>query len=152
MKRVQFIKSVGKGVVFVCAGSCMMSACSTSDDEAPINGNNNPPPTSGTRVSVNLSSIPNVGDQTTKSRILFIRVGAGNSSSDFIATEAICPHQGGNLAWINNEEIIECQLHFAQYEPDGDVIRGPQNSSGNTRDLQIYSTTIANGEITATVA
>ncbi|MFD1094851.1 QcrA and Rieske domain-containing protein [Salegentibacter chungangensis] len=150
MKRKQFIKSVGQGVIIACAGGCL-TQCSSGDDGGGGGGTNNPPP-SGTNVSVSLSSIPNVGDQTTKSGVLFIRITEGDSTSAFIATEALCPHQGGQLVWLEDDEIIECQLHFSQYEPDGDVIRGPQNAAGNTRELKVYSTSISSGNITATTS
>ncbi|MBT8296433.1 MAG: Rieske (2Fe-2S) protein, partial [Gramella sp.] len=78
--------------------------------------------------------------------------GEGNTSADFVATEAICPHQGGQLVWVEDEGYIECQLHFARYEDDGDVIRGPQGASGSTRDLKVYTTSISGGNITATVS
>ncbi len=126
----------------------MLSACSSSDDggAAP-----NPPGNGGgsSNVSVSLSNLNNIGDQFTSSGVLFFRIGAGNSPSDFVATESVCPHQGGQLVWQENEGYIECQLHFARYEDDGDVIRGPQGASGSTRALRVYSTSISGGNITA---
>jgi cytochrome b6-f complex iron-sulfur subunit len=151
MKRGEFLV---KGVLLACSGACVLSACSSGDDGG---GTTNPPDTGGNNggsstVTVSLSSLNNVGDQTTKDRVLFFRIGEGNTSSDFVATEAVCPHQGGSLAWIESEGYIECSLHFARYEEDGDIIRGPQGASGNTRALRVYSTSISNGNITATVS
>ncbi|APU68578.1 MAG: Rieske (2Fe-2S) protein [Bacteroidota bacterium] len=145
MKRGEFLV---KGVLLACSGACVFSACSTGDDggDSP-----DPPGNSGPQtVTVSLSNLANVGDQFTSNGILFFRIGAGNTSADFVATEAVCPHQGGQLVWLEDEGYIECQLHFARYEEDGDVIRGPQGESGSTRDLAIYSTSISNGNITAT--
>lgn len=146
MKRKDFLRSVGQGIIITCAGACL-SQCSTGDSPS---GNNNPP-ASG-EVSANLSAIPNIGDQTAKNGVLFIRIAEGSTSSSFIATEAFCPHQGGQLVWLDNEDIIQCQLHFAEFQPDGDVLQGPQGSSGNVRKLQVYSTNIASGVITASVS
>ncbi|PTX44579.1 hypothetical protein C8P64_0560 [Christiangramia gaetbulicola] len=148
MKRGEFLV---KGVLLACSGACALSACSSSDDGG---GTTNPPGNGGgpTTVSVNLSSLADIGDQVTSSGVLFFRIGEGNTSADFVATEAVCPHQGGQLVWVEDEGYIECQLHFSRYEEDGDVIRGPQGESGTTRSLRVYSTSISGGSITATVS
>ncbi len=147
MKRGEFLV---KGVLLACSGACALSACSSSDDGGVTT---NPPGNGGgpNTVSVSLSSMADVGDQVTSSGVLFFRIGAGNTSADFVATEAICPHQGGQLVWVEDEGYIECQLHFARYENDGDVIRGPQGTSGSTRNLRVYSTNVSGGTITATI-
>ncbi|AVR43941.1 Rieske [Christiangramia fulva] len=149
MKRIEFISSVGKGVILICSGSCVLAGCSSGGDDSEMNNGGNNGGTDN-KVSISLSTLSDVGDQTTKNGILFFRVGAGNTTNDFIATEAICPHQGGKLVWIQNDMLIECQLHHSQYEADGDVIQGPQNASGSTRDLKIYSISISGDTLTAT--
>lgn len=142
--------SAGKGVLLVCSGSCMLSSCSSGDD----GGTNNPPGNGGGNgtgtVSVSLSSLPEVGDQTTKNGVLFFRIGEGSTPDDFVATEAVCPHQGGELVWEQSDGYIECQLHFSRYEPDGETIRGPQGEEGSTRDLIVYPVSISGGNIIAT--
>lgn len=152
MKRGEFLISAGKGVMVACCGSCMLAGCSSGDD----GDGTNPPPGNGgngpTTVSVSLSNLGNVGDQTTKSSVLFFRIGDGNTTTDFVATEAKCPHQGGTLVWKEDDGYIECQLHFSRYEPDGDIIQGPQNSSGSTRVLKVYALTISNGNLIATLS
>lgn len=151
MKRKDFIFSVGKGVVFTCSGACVLAACS-SDSGGSDSGNNGGNGGGGgsNQVSISISDIPEIGDQKVQSGVLFIRIGEGSATSDFVATEAMCPHQGGQLVYKENEDIIECQLHFAQYEIDGDTVQGPQNTSGSTRDLKIYTTSISGGTLTAT--
>lgn len=150
MKRGEFLV---KGVLLACSGACVLSACSSGDDggttDPPGNGGNNG---GTTTVSVSLSNLPNIGDQFTRSGVLFFRIGEGNASADFVATESVCPHQGGQLVWMEDEGYIECQLHFSRYEEDGDVIRGPQGESGSTRALKVYPTSISGGNITATVS
>lgn len=147
MKRGEFLV---KGVLLACSGACALSACSSSDDGG---GPNNPPGNGGgpTTVSVSLSSLAEIGDQITRNNVLFFRIAAGDTPSSFVATESICPHQGGTLVWVEDEGYIECQLHFSRYEEDGDVIRGPQGETGTTRALNVYTTTISGGNITATV-
>lgn len=148
MKRIEIISSVGKGVILMCSGSCVLAGCSSGNDDSDMNNGGNNGGTN--KVTISLSTLSEVGDQTTKSGVLFFRIGPGNTTNDFVATEAVCPHQGGQLVWIQNEMLIECQLHHSQYESDGDVIQGPQNASGSTRDLKIYSTTISGDTLTAT--
>ncbi len=146
MKRGEFIV---KGVLLACSGACVMSACSSSDDGGT---SNNPPGNGGpATVAVSLSNLAQVGDQISSNGVLFFRIGEGNTSADFVATESVCPHQGGQLVWQEDQGYIECQLHFARYEDDGDVIRGPQGASGSTRDLRVYSTNISGNTITATI-
>tara|TARA_R100000935_G_scaffold20669_1_gene38919 strand:+ start:1941 stop:2399 length:459 start_codon:yes stop_codon:yes gene_type:complete len=151
MKRNDFLNTLSGGLILVCAGSCMVS-CSGSDDGT--EGTPRPPnpsPVAGTKVSVALSSMPNVGDQITSNSVLFFRIAEGDIAGSFIATEAICPHQGGALVWKVNDNRIQCQLHSATYNTSGNVIQGPQNSSGSTRMLKIYDKTVANGNLIATV-
>ena len=146
MKRGEFLV---KGVLLACSGACALSACSSGDD----GGTTNPPGNGGggsNTVTVSLSNLANVGDQVKSGGVLFFRIGEGNTSADFVATESVCPHQGGSLVWQENEGYIECQLHFSRYEEDGDVIQQPQGASGSTRALKVYSTTISGGNITAT--
>ena len=158
MKRKQFIFRVGQGVLFTCAGACVLASCSSGDDgmENINNGGDNGGSNGGGNpggddtVSISLNDIPEIGDQKSQSGILFIRIGNGNDPSDFVATEAVCPHQGGQLVYVAGEGYIECQLHFARYENDGDTIRGPQGSSGNTRDLVIYDLDVDGTSLVAT--
>lgn len=152
MKRNDFLKTLSGGLILVCAGSCMIS-CSSSDDGS--EGTPRPPtpaPVSGTKVSVSLSSMPKVGDQKTSNGVLFFRVAEGDIASAFIATEAICPHQGGALVWRVNDNRIQCQLHSATYSTNGEVLQGPQNSAGSTRMLKIYSKIVENGNLIATIS
>jgi Rieske Fe-S protein len=150
MRRDKFLNTISRGLILVCAGSCVV-ACSTSDDGGttpPLN----PPPTSGTKVSVALSRMPNVGDQVTSGGVLFFRISVGMTASSFIATESVCPHQGGALVWKASNELIQCQLHFAEYNANGSVIQGPQNSSGSTRMLKVYAKIIEGENLVATVS
>lgn len=148
MKREDFIKSLSLGVAMVCTGACL-EACSKKDSATPTN----PPGTGGNNntVSLDITTIPNIGDQSTKSGVLFIRIAAGGSNSSFVATEALCPHQGGSLVWLKSQNLIQCQLHFSEYQANGSVIQGPQNTTGGTRALKIYSTALSGNTLTATV-
>jgi Rieske Fe-S protein len=155
MERQEFLKSLGLGFFAVCAGSCL-SACGGKDETgtpAPSPGPGTPPIAVGNKVTVNMSTMPNVGDSTKLNGVLFFRMTAGTTAASFVATEAICPHQGGNLDWIQNQSLIQCNLHQAQFTSSGAVTRGPQNSSGSVRALKIYALVVENNtSLTATVS
>ncbi|CAN5334102.1 hypothetical protein BH23BAC2_BH23BAC2_24620 [soil metagenome] len=151
MKRDEFLNTISRGLILVCAGSCAV-ACSSGDDGVVAPSPVTPPPSSGTKVSVALSRMPNVGDQVSSNGVLFFRISAGTTASSFIATEAVCPHQGGALVWRAADDRIQCQLHFAEYSTSGAVLQGPQNSSGGTRMLKVYNKVIEGGNLVATVS
>lgn len=154
MERQEFLKSLGLGVALVCGGACL-SACGGGDDTStPNNPTPTPTPNPGTGNSVSIdipTKLANVGDQTAMNGVLFFRIATGNTSSSFVATEALCPHQSGQLLWLNNQSKIQCQLHQAEYTKSGTVTQGPQNSGGSTRTLKIYVTTISGNTLTAAV-
>ncbi|SHE37442.1 QcrA and Rieske domain-containing protein [Pedobacter caeni] len=150
MERDEFIKSLGFGLALVCSGSCFQG-CGGKGDTGTPEPNPNPNP-GGSTASVNLASqLLAVGDQATANGVLFFRVAAGNTSSAFVATEALCPHQQGSLVWKQALNKIQCQLHFSEYSTNGTVLQGPQNTTGNTRTLKIYATAISNNTLTATI-
>jgi cytochrome b6-f complex iron-sulfur subunit len=154
MEREEFIKSLGLGLALLCTGSCM-SGCGkggtgTPDPETkpPVGGGGG-----GSTASVDLASqIMAIGDQATVNGVLFFRVAAGNVPASFVATESVCPHQGGSLVWKQALSKIQCQLHFSEYGTNGAILQGPQNSTGNTRTLKIYSTAVSGTTLTATIA
>ncbi len=147
MERDEFIKNLGLGLIAVC-GASTLAACSNKTTPAP-----NPNPNGGKTATIDLSTkIINVGDQVVTGSILVFRIASGNAPASFVATEAICPHQSGNLNWINSQSFILCDLHAAQYKNTGAIIRGPQNSSGVTRALKIYSTAVSGTNLVVTVA
>lgn len=156
MERNEFIKSLGFGLALVCTGSCLQGCGGKGSD---VGSGPDPvkPPTggggSGNTASVSLASqLKLVGDQATANGVLFFRIAEGNNTSSFVATEALCPHQQGNLVWKQSISRIQCQLHFSEYSSNGAVLQGPQNSSGNTRTLKVYNTSISDNVLTATIA
>ncbi|WP_207533830.1 Rieske 2Fe-2S domain-containing protein [Desertivirga arenae] len=144
MERDEFLKSLGIGLALVCTGSCF-TACSKggSEDEPAPGGNNN----NGNTSSVDISTLASVGSQKTVNGVLFIRIAAGSETSAFVATEAICPHQGGNLNWQSNK--IECDNHKATFGSNGTVLSQPLGG-GTVRALKIYSTSLTGTTLTAT--
>lgn len=154
MEREEFIKSLGLGLALLCTGSCM-SGCGKGgtgipdpESKPPVGGGG-----SGSTASVDLATqLMAIGDQATANGVLFFRVAAGNVPASFVATESICPHQGGSLVWKQAQSRIQCQLHFSEYSTNGAILQGPQNSTGNTRTLKIYGTAVSGTTLTATIA
>ncbi|WP_276088205.1 Rieske (2Fe-2S) protein [Pedobacter sp. JY14-1] len=158
MERDEFLRSLGFGLAMVCTGSCF-SGCGKGSD-GPEKPANNPPPSGGgnnggnnNTVSVDLSTqLKAIGDQVVSSGVLFFRIAAGDTAASFVATEAICPHQGGSLVWKQNISRVQCQLHQSEYSTTGSVLQGPQGTSGTTRALKVYSTAVTGTTLTATKA
>ena len=149
MERNEFLKSLGFGIAMVCTGSCL-SSCggSKTEEPTPTNGGG---PAAGTRVNVDLSSqLTTVGSFTTIGGVLFVRLATGNTPTSFVATQAICPHQGGSLSWVQANNVIQCGLHAARYSTSGSVVAQP-NDGGTTRALTVYTTSVSGNTLTATV-
>jgi cytochrome b6-f complex iron-sulfur subunit len=155
MEREEFIKSLGLGLALLCTGSCISGCGGKGDTGTPDTGTNPPGGGggSGNTATVDLATqLMAVGDQATANGVLFFRIAAGNSTASIVATESICPHQGGSLVWKNAINKIQCQLHFSEYSTAGAVLQGPQNTTGATRTLKIYSTALSGTKLTATIA
>lgn len=151
MERDEFLKSLGLGLAMVCTGACFQS-CGKGGDEAPApannTGGNNTGGASG-KATVDISSLANVGSQTISGGVLFIRVAAENTNASFLATEPLCPHQGGNLFWQQANNRLECDNHHARFASSGAVISGP-STGDSVRALKVYSTTLTGTTLTAT--
>ena len=154
MEREEFIKSLGLGLALICTGSCM-SGCGGKGDTGSPDPGPNPPGGGGggNTATVNLATqLMAIGDQIKTNGVLFFRIAAGNTPASFVATEASCPHQGGELVWKQANNRIQCQLHFSEYSSNGAILQGPQNTTGNTRILKVYPTTVNGTQLTATIA
>ncbi|WP_406824225.1 ubiquinol-cytochrome c reductase iron-sulfur subunit [Pedobacter sp. KACC 23697] len=148
MERNEFIKSLGLGVAMVCTGACFSACGKKSDALEPNNPNGGVP--SGTTASVDLSTqLLTVGASVTVNSILFIRIAAGNASTSFVATQAVCPHQGGTLTFIQDSNYIQCGLHSSRYTTSGSILAQP-NGGGTTSALKVYPLTVSGNKLTAT--
>lgn len=147
MERNEFIKSFGLGIALVCTGSCLSSCGGKGGDPEPAPGGG-----AGTKVNVDLSSqLLTVGSFLSVGGVLFVRLAPGNATSSFTATQALCPHQGGTLNWIQASNVIQCSLHASKYTPTGVIVAQP-NDGGTTSALKIYSTVITGNTLTATIS
>lgn len=149
MERNEFIKSLGLGVAMVCTGACF-SACGKKSDAPEPNQSNGGGVASGTTASVDLSTqLLTVGASVTVNSILFIRTATGNTSTSFVATQAVCPHQGGALTFIQDSNYIQCGLHSSRYTTSGSVLAQPIGG-GTTSALKVYPLTVSGNKLTAT--
>jgi cytochrome b6-f complex iron-sulfur subunit len=149
MERNEFIKSLGLGVALICTGSCLSSCGGKSDDASPSPGGGGVP---GTKVNIDLNSqLTSVGSFVSTGGVLFVRLATGNATSSFVATQAVCPHQGGTLNWVQASNLIQCSLHSSQYSSSGTVLAQP-NDGGTTTALKIYSTSVSGTTLTATIS
>lgn len=147
MERNEFIKSLGLGLALVCTGSCMEGCGKKSSNPAPTP---NPPNGGGTKVNVDLNAqLLAIGASVVISGVLFIRLAAGNVPSSFAATQAICPHQGGNLSWVQSGNRIECDLHHSQYTASGSILVQP-NDGGSTTALKTYTPSVVGTTLSVT--
>lgn len=154
MEREEFIKSLGLGLALLCTGSCI-SGCGGKGEVGTPDPGPNPPGGGGggTTATIDLATqLMAIGDQIIAGGVLFFRIAAGNSAASIVATESICPHQGGNLVWKGANSRIQCQLHFSEYNTSGAILQGPQNTTGSTRTLKIYNTALNGTKLTATIA
>ncbi|WP_082489574.1 ubiquinol-cytochrome c reductase iron-sulfur subunit [Pedobacter sp. Leaf176] len=150
MERNDFIKSLGLGIALVCTGSCLSSCGSKGSDPQPDNPGGGGPST-GTTASINLNNqLLTVGASLTINGILFIRTATGNNATSFAATQAVCPHQGGALNWIQANNYIQCTLHASKYTPAGAILAQP-NDGGTTSALKVYTPTVTGNTLSVTV-
>src|SRR4051812_21876950 len=122
MERNEFIKSFGIGLALVCTGSCLSGCGKGGDGPETQKPPTNPGGNGSGKPTVDLSTqLLNIGDQVTTGGVLFFRTATGNTTSAIVATESVCPHQGGSLAWKQAISKIQCQLHFSEYTSGGAV-------------------------------
>ncbi len=140
MEREEFLKSFGLSLALICSGSCF-SGCSKDKNEGLA---------SGTKVSVDLATqLKTIGSQTSTNGILIFRIAEGNLSSSFVATQKLCPHENGNLNWIQADNKIVCDKHSAKFSTSGSVLSGP-SVGGSVSPLKTYPVTIVGTTLTVT--
>jgi cytochrome b6-f complex iron-sulfur subunit len=151
MERDEFIKSLGLGIALVCTGSCLSSCGKKGNDPSPDPGPGPGGGGAGNKVNVDISTqITAVGASTTVSGVLFIRTATGNTASSFVATQAVCPHQGGALSFIQASNFIQCALHSSRYSTNGSILAQPSDG-GTTSALKVYPLAVSGNTLTATV-
>jgi Rieske Fe-S protein len=50
-----------------------------------------------------------------------------NTGSGYLAVGGICPHNGCNLAWVQEDRQVECPCHGSRFAGDGTLLHPPAN-------------------------
>jgi Rieske Fe-S protein len=50
-----------------------------------------------------------------------------NTGTGYLAVGGICPHNGCNLAWVQEDRQVECPCHGSRFAGDGTVLHPPAN-------------------------
>lgn len=146
MERKVFLKTLGISFATVCVGSCI-SACGKKSTAVPA-------PPSGSVISANLTDLVGIGKTTNVNGIAFYRIADGDLATSFIATQQLCTHDGGKLDWKSGANVLQCQLHQAQFNVNGVNTRGQDGKpAGSTANLITYTNiTVADGKVIVKVA
>ncbi|SMO64430.1 QcrA and Rieske domain-containing protein [Solitalea koreensis] len=147
MKRNEFLSKLGIGAAVVCTGG-LVAACS-SGSNAPTPDPKPGPGAAGGDIpfSIDISSLANVGSNTTKNGVLIGRINAANAASSFIALQASCTHEGTTLTFDAANQRLHCNNHQSNFGFNGSVINGP-NTGGNVSALKKYAVTLSGTTLT----
>ena len=143
MERRQFLVNLSSPVIAACAvclASCGKSAYgSNSTGTAPT------PPT-GVNFSIDLNSnLKTLFSALINSGVIVVRIGTGNTTSDFTAVQSACTHQGTTIDYNSNLGHFLCSGHGSEFANNGTVLVGPA-----TVALKQYSIAISGTMLTVT--
>jgi cytochrome b6-f complex iron-sulfur subunit len=68
-------------------------------------------------------------------------------ANTFVAMAAICTHAGCTVGYTKSLMQIVCPCHGSHYALDGSVVQGPA-----TRDLKLFTTSVAGNVLTITLS
>src|ERR1700740_1681107 len=149
MERAEFLAKFGLGVVAVCTG-CGLASCGKGSNMTPggvvVGGAPSPPKTgSGNLFTVDLNSqLSQVGDSTTESGVILVRIAGGNTASAFTAVQVACTHQGTAINYNAGQHIFICPAHGSEFSQSGAVLVGPA-----ALPLHVYTVTVdSNNKLT----
>jgi len=145
---------LGAGLLAACGGSSDGAASAPTTAAAPTTA----PPTTGAptttapTTAAPTSAAPTAAGFTVQTTD--IPVGSGKiydqqklvvtqpTAGQFKAFSAVCPHQGCNVAAIENEQI-QCPCHASLFDiTTGDRISGPAQTGLSTEKLTVSGTTV----------
>ncbi len=62
--------------------------------------------------------------------LLLVNAGRGpDGAAEYLALFAICPHEGCELAWVSEDNEVECPCHGSRFARDGTVLHPPAVSN-----------------------
>lgn len=138
MDRKEFLVSLGRGTVAVCA-TCYLASCGYNTDSGPTA----PDPPQNVDFTIDLSqsanqALTNAGGYLVKNGIIIARTG----STTFAAVSAACTHQGFTLVYEQSASRFHCNNHGSNFSTDGTVQNGPA-----TKSLARYNTTLTENNL-----
>lgn len=146
MERRDFLLNLGAPVFVACAAcmaACSKSADSSSSSTPPTNPT--PPPT-GINFSVDLNTnLKTVFSSVITSGVIVVRIGSGNTTSDFTAVQSACTHQGTTIGYNTGLGHFLCPNHGSEFSNSGAVLVGPA-----TTPLKQYNVAISGTMLTVT--
>lgn len=146
MDRSEFLSKFGIGLAVVCAGCSLASCGSKSGDATPVQSGGTPPPSgSGNLFTADLNTdLLTVGQSKVADGVILVRIGSGNTATDFTAVQVACTHEGTSINYNTSQGIFICPLHGSEFNKSGQVLVGPA-----TLALHKYKVTIdANNVLT----
>jgi cytochrome b6-f complex iron-sulfur subunit len=123
MTRREFVKvgSAAAGAVAL-GGAAVVSGCGSSKKYPVV-------PMQEEKLVIDLSEHPGLREKG--EGILFQvpnnheNIVVVNTDEGYVATGAMCPHQGCSVRWKKSKNLLVCPCHKAAYKADGTCVRGP---------------------------
>ena len=135
MDRKEFLFTLGKGTVAICAAGYLASCVSPTSPNVPSAPSN-------VDITLDLtqpanSALNNVGGYIYSNSLIIARI----SQTEFAAVSSICTHQGNTVYYDSPGKEFHCPAHGSNFSTSGSVINGPAGSP-----LKKYNTTL-NGNL-----
>jgi cytochrome b6-f complex iron-sulfur subunit len=148
MEREEFLSKLGIGALALCV-SCSIVSCGNKGSAPTAAGGTAsiaPATGSGTVFTIDLNSaLKNIGDSTTQSGVILVRLASGNTANSFTAVQVRCTHEGAAINYNSTQSIFICPLHGSEFSQTGAVIQGPALDA-----LHKFTVTISGSVLTVT--
>ena len=131
MDRKDFLFTLGKGTLAVCA-ACYLASCNSPTSPNVPSAPSNIDITLDLTQSAN-SALNNVGGYIYSNNLIIARI----SQTQFVALSSICTHQGGTVFYDSSGKEFHCPVHGSNFSTSGAVINGPAGSP-----LKKYNTSL----------
>ena len=134
MDRRRFLSWVGVGGIATSLPMAIV-ACSPQEDTATVGDNNttisdNPPPLNDTLTEDGFVSVGTVTEVEEKGFVTKkandVIVFKDPSTSQLVALNSLCTHQGCEVKWIAKDGNLYCPCHDSVFDTEGKAIEGQQ--------------------------
>lgn len=137
MERRHFFRNFALGGSLLLTAPVLFNSCSTDDDNAGDDHNNN------TGITVDLTSseyasLNTVGGFAYKGDIIIIR----SSDAVYIALSKLCTHSQCTVTYNSSTQEIPCPCHGSKFTKEGAVVNGPATSPLKKYDVKLNGSTL----------